>query len=111
MIENLTYFWGLFESPEGASREQADTHAALGASEIPPPVVESFEREQIADLEGEFGARGAGAPTEIDHLEYTVGGVSRTILVINRGLSLLHDETPELLRLHRFLSVLQREAR
>jgi hypothetical protein len=106
----LTYFWGLFDSPGNASTEAAARRASFQGLATPEKVTESFEAERISELEGEFGLPGAGRPTEVDHLEYEVAGVTRKIRVINRGISLFHAETPEILRLHRFFSVLQEEA-
>ena len=110
MVEKLTYFWGLFDSPGGASAEAAARRASFEAPATPPRVAESFRAERISELAGEFGLPGAGEPTEVDDLEYEVGVVTRKIRVINRGISLFHSETPELLRLHRFFCVLQEEA-
>ena len=110
MVNRLTYFWGLFDSPGGASAEAAARRASFQGSATPEKVAKSFAAERISELDGKFGLPGAGQPTEVDHLEYEVGGVTREIRVINRGISLFHAETPELLRLHRFFSVLQEEA-
>lgn len=110
MVQRITYFWGLFESPGSASAEAAGWRVSFEAPDTPPRVVESFEAERISELAGEFGLPGAGEPTEVDHLEYEVDGVTRKIRVLNRGISMIHARTPELLRLHRFFSVLRKEA-
>lgn len=108
MLERLDYYWGLFDEPEIASPEGANKRASFRSPEIPDVVVNSFETERIGDLEGEFGMPGVGKPTEIDHFEYVVESRTRTIRVFNRGISLFQQETPELLRLHRFFCVFLR---
>lgn len=110
MVQRLTYYWGLFDSPEDASAEAAGRRLSFEASDTPPRVAESFEAERISELAGEFGLPGAGQPTEVDHLEYEVDGVTRKVRVLNRGISMIHARKPELLRLHRFFSVLRKEA-
>ncbi len=107
MIESLNYYWGLFDAPKRASADAALKRARFDSVAISQAVSESFEEERIADLSGQFGAPGVGHPTEVDHLEYTIGGKTRTIRVINRGFCMFHEETPELMRLHRFFCVLQ----
>lgn len=107
MIESLSYYWGLFDAPKRASADAAAKRVRFDSSFIPENVSKSFEDEQIADLSGQFGDAGAGSPTEIDHLEYQFEGKTRTIRVVNRGISIFLRETPELLRLHRFFCVLQ----
>ena len=109
MIDRLTYFWGLFDSPENASAEAAVKRVCFDTSPAPPEVLRSFEAERISELEGEFGLPGVGEPTEVDCLEYTVDGSTRAIRVLNRGISLFQGETPELVCLHWFFSVLQRD--
>lgn len=109
MIDRLSYFWGLFDSAEVASVEDADKHVHFEASAMPEAVSRSFEAGEIAGLEGDFGVSGVGDPTEIDHLEYSAGGKTSQIRVVNRGISMFTAETPELVRLHRFFCVVQRE--
>lgn len=109
MVERLIYFWGLFDSEEAASVEGAEKSVSYESSAVPEPVVESFEAERIVDLEGEFGLSGAGDPTEVDHLEYSVGGKNTQVRVVNRGIAMFVAETPELVRLHRFFGVLRKQ--
>lgn len=109
MVERLSYFWGLFDSEEAASAEGAEKRINYESSEIPEAVLESFEAERIVDLEDEFGFPGAGEPTEIDHLEYSIGGKTTQVRVVNRGIAMFVAETPELVRLHRFFCVLQKQ--
>jgi hypothetical protein len=109
MLERVSYFWGLFDNPDSAAVDRAGKRASFDAPAVPQEVGESFDAERIAELEGEFGLPGVGEPTEVDHLEYVVEGRRHTIRVLNRGISLFQAETPELLRLHRFFCVLQRQ--
>lgn len=107
MIGSLSYFWGMFADPSAASPETSMMRAHFDAAALPAEVVSSFEAEGILELEGVYGLPGVGQPTEIDYMEYAVGGVARTIRVVNRGIALFTAETPELLRLHRFFCVVQ----
>jgi hypothetical protein len=109
MLEGLSYFWGLFDSEETASVEGAEKCISFESSAVPEPVVESFEAERIVDLEGEFGLPGAGDPTEVDHLEYSIGGETTQVRVVNRGIAMFVAETPELVRLHRFFCLLKKQ--
>ena len=105
-LERIEYFWGLFEVPSTASFRTAGKVLRLEGLPFPDQVRTSFEEERIADLSGDYGAPKMGAPTEIDHLEFTVDGSRVTIRVANRGISMFTVSTPELVRLHRFFSVL-----
>lgn len=109
MVERLSYFWGLFDSEEAASVEGAEKRISFESTAVPEAVSRSFEDERIAELEGEFGLPNAGDPTEIDHLEYSIGGKTTRVRVVNRGISMFMAETPELVRLHRFFSVLRKQ--
>ena len=105
-LESIEYFWGLFEVSSTASFGTAVKVLRLEGLPFPDRVSASFEEERIADLSGDYGAPKMGAPTEIDHLEFTVDGSRVTIRVANRGISMFIASTPELVRLHRFFSVL-----
>lgn len=107
MIESLSYYWGLFRSAAAASATKASVRVTFNSSTLPEAVATSFATERIAELQGQFGLPAAVDSTEVDHLTYSVGGKPRTIRVINRGISLFHADTPELLRLHRFFCVLR----
>ncbi|MFQ6104059.1 MAG: hypothetical protein ACE5OP_07175 [Candidatus Glassbacteria bacterium] len=106
-IDNLEYFWGLFDSPEDANAASAMKHVHFEAPDVPIEVEHSFVKERIAELTGEYGLPGVGEPTEVDSLVVISGGKKTAILVENRGISLFQAETDELLRLHRFFCILQ----
>lgn len=109
MLERLSYFWGLFDLEEAASVEGADKRVDFESSEVPEAVSRSFEAERIAELDGEFGLPNVGDPTEVDYLEYSLGGETRRVRVVNRGISMFVAETPELVRLHRFFGVSRKQ--
>ena len=106
-LERIDYYWGLFHRPERAAARTAKKRARFEQPNIPPEVQAAFALEHISELSGDHGAPGAGEPTEIDSLEFWADGTRGTVRVVNRGITLIYAETPALLRLHRFFSVLQ----
>lgn len=109
MLERVEYFWGLFDDPEKARSATARSHIVFEAADIPKDVAESFQKEAVGKLVGEFGLPGAGDPTEVDVLTFTVDGKESSVRVLNRGISMFTAKSAELARLHRFFSVLPRK--
>ena len=109
-IDQLEYFWGLFDDPTQATAAGAKKHLCLVGEEISAEIQSSFVTEEIYELRGEFGVGGVGQPEEVDHLNITVEGKSWQVRVLNHGISMFHASSPELVRLLRFFVVLTREA-
>ena len=106
-LQRVDYYWGLFDSPEAAGPSTAEQHYRFEAPDIPASLICSFSQERIGELSGEYGLADVGEPTEVDHLEFSSGGSTKVIRVLNRGISLFIAETEELKRLHRFFGVLR----
>ena len=110
MLERVEYFWGLFDDPwKKLVPRQHGLILPVEAADIPKDVAESFQKEAVGKLVGEFGLPGAGDPTEVDVLTFTVDGKESSVRVLNRGISMFTAKSAELARLHRFFSVLPRK--
>ena len=107
-IERIEYTWGFSERGDLEDLEGRITRK-YESPKIPDRVIESFEKEQISELEGQFGDAQLGEPIEIDHLIITTNGATKTIRIFNRGISLLFTDDKVMRRLHRFCGEIQKE--
>lgn len=107
-FEVIEYTWGLSEDGNLDDLEGKITRLYEG-SNIPRRVIDSFEKEQINELEGNFGDTRIGQPVEIDHLVITTKGGDKTIQIFNRGVSLFITDDEVMKRLHRFCGEMQRD--
>lgn len=80
------------------------------AATLPSEVAGAFASEGVASLAGTFGNRTLGEPVEIDELDLETDTDHIRIMVYNRGIGLMGAVGPELLRLHRFFSVIDASA-
>jgi hypothetical protein len=104
----IEYSWGLSEGGELEKLEGTITRI-YESPNIPRGVLDSFDKEQINELEGNFGDAQMGHPVEIDHLIITTNKGVKTIKIFNRGISLLITDDEVMKRLHRFCGEVRRE--
>jgi hypothetical protein len=76
------------------------------AATLPSEVASAFAAEGIGALAGTFGYKSRGEPVEIDDLDVETDTGRISIRVYERGVGLMADMGGELLRLHRFFSVI-----
>jgi len=108
LIERIEYTWGLSERGDLEDLEGRITRK-YESPKIPQCVLESFEKEQISELEGQFGDAQLGEPIEIDHLIITTNEDTKTIQIYNLGISLFLTDDEVMRRLHRFCDDIQKE--
>jgi hypothetical protein len=87
-IDSLEYFWGLFDTPEEAAASGAMKRLCLGEGDIPARVQQSFRRERIEELRGEFGEVGLGQPEEVSPLKVSAQGEIWETRVFNHAILL-----------------------
>lgn len=90
MIHRLKYFHGTGYRSQERLPKNLQVAVSVGSSSITEKIVESYEKERIAELSGTHGDRTAGNPVEIDQLEVEDGEGERVVVtVLNRGIALL----------------------
>lgn len=77
------------------------------APQIPQAVLDSIEREIVAALEGKWGAPKAGDPMQVDVIDLETDTDVVSIEVFNRAITLVHDDSEEVRRIHRVCAVLE----
>ena len=108
-IIGIDYTWGQFDSLRQIDPSKAKLRGRLEHPDIAQKVTEAMLEERILELEGDFGDPALGEPIEVDLLTLeTTEGVIR-IRIFNRGIGLFLGGTDQLVRLHRFLSLLRRQ--
>lgn len=110
LVQEIEYYWGLFEDAKRPDLSQAETHVVFRRPSIPGGVLEALVQERILELAGDYGTPGVGEPVEIDLLRIKTSRGETRIRALNRGISLLLLSTPELVRLHRFFGELAQHA-
>jgi hypothetical protein len=108
-IVGIDYAWGQFDSLRQIDPSKAKLRGRLEHPDIPKELIEALLEERILELDGDFGGPALGEPIEVDLLALeTTEGVIR-IRIFNRGIALFLGGNDQLLRLHRFLSLLRRQ--
>jgi hypothetical protein len=109
VIKHLKYMHGAGYTTGAKYPDSPDVGLSLGASQITWAIQRSYEVENITALSGCYGDADSGDPVEVDIL--TVEDDQRTVSVtiFNRGIALLTSADGEMSRLHRFISVVERE--
>ena len=107
MIRRLSYYWGLFPTSKAATASDAKVIADWNETNLPEDVTKSFSAEAIDELGGTFGDDSLGQPVEVDDLDVETDSKRVRIRVYNRGICLIHGNSRELLRLHKFFATIQ----
>jgi len=100
-LERIEYRRGMFEA--GTKPEDLPVTVWSG-SQIPSELRAAINAENLLNLGGVHGTKGAGDPTEYDHLKLILTDDAVEIEIFNRGITLLTTEDEKVKRIHRVLS-------
>lgn len=109
MIRKIEYFHGT--GRRVGSKIPEDIICAVNADQdlISEWIIKSFQKERIAELAGTYGDPAIADPVEVDFLTIDFDERSITIEVFNRGVTLFLKSSDEVVRLHRFFCVVEKE--
>lgn len=109
-ITHVSYTRGLVKKLSDLRRGHGVRVTEWEAPHIPQAILDCIEREEIAALEGEWGEPKAGDPIQVDVIDLETAEDVVSIEIFNRAISLFHEGSEEVRRLHRMCGVLEAAA-
>jgi len=109
MIIQIEYIHGTGRRAGSQTPEDIICALNVGQDSITNRIVESFNKENIAELTGTYGYPELAQPVELDILKVNFAERVIAIEILNRGATLFLKSSEEIIRLHRFIGTLESE--
>jgi hypothetical protein len=96
IVDHINYRHGMIKN---LSERNNLKFTRLTARDIPDEVLLLIKKNDLLSLNGQFGMKEGGDPTEYEELEIKSGDKTTNVEIFNKGMSMFLQETPELKRL------------
>jgi len=106
-LEQIEYRYGMLD--KGMKPENLPVKVWQGGK-IPANARKAINEENLLNLGGVYGDKGAGDPIEYDHLKLILTDDTVEITVFNRGIMLFMSDDERIRRIHRVLCKLKNDA-